>query len=423
MRDTWCSFIAVLYVALAVGGNGWIGPTPDPRPQQNFESFVSSKTAQYELYAPSEKELNLAREEVDYAAEQFRLYFGEDPPRIAVVVFGSPEAIQGFDFEPLRKKGLALLPWVSSEYIQKGGANIAALKDLGVVLRQGGPAEGVNVLALLPTGLPAGVDLRVGDSVVALNGKVPGSLQELEENYKRILAGSPVELRIRRGAGEVNLSFVKPEAKGPKVQVQQPRDSSGTSAAPLRRSEARPLSHEAGHVFFVAYVNAKLGPTSPARGERAAHYGHELIPDWFDEAVATLCEFPALQQSRRETMRKMLEKRIPLGELFVMEHPVASSLRDLVRQSREQQAPAGTKVQVVTGGENLLSDPERAIVFYAESLTLAQFLAEKEGAGFIQQIAAALMKGKPMAEALRGAKFVPSDLGELEKTWVEWVKK
>jgi hypothetical protein len=73
-------------------------PSPDPSPSPTGQpaSFYSAKTDWYELYAPSEKELNQGREELDYAVEQFRRYFSENPPKIGVVIADTPEQAQPY---------------------------------------------------------------------------------------------------------------------------------------------------------------------------------------------------------------------------------------------------------------------------------------------------------------------------------------
>jgi hypothetical protein len=204
-------------------------------------------------------------------------------------------------------------------------------------------------------------------------------------------------------------------------QVQAQSVASYSADSALRRSEARPLSHEAGRLFLIAYVNARLGVASEPKKPGTDHYGHERIPEWFDEAVATLCEFPALQKTRREAMVRLVDKRIPFAELFAMEHPVAQALKDVIGAAREQRKSGDVRTEIIIGGANLLPSPNRALAFYAESLTLAQFLADKEGLAFIGQIAAGLFRGETMTQILRGTKSLTSDLRELEKAWVKWV--
>jgi|FaiFalFF_MnMetaG_3_1042247.scaffolds.fasta_scaffold07232_4 hypothetical protein len=390
----------------------------EPRP----DSMVSMTSERYELYAPTEEELTKAKEELDYAAEQFFRYFGEYPPKIAVVIFDSPEKMKAFDFTRFRAANIRVLPWISARFLQSGEKTVSVIADLGVVLQPSPAGNGVKVLSVLPVGLPKGADLKAGDVIFELNGIPIKSLKQLEDLYGSLAAGSNVELGIQRGEQKMTTSFSKPSPKdSPRIQVQKLDEKSPA----LQLEKARPLSHEAGHVFFMSYVDAKLGRTFSDEKRPSLvnpEYGHDLIPDWFDEAVATLCEFPALQDLRRKTMREKIDQRIPLSEFFTMEHPVAKSQRELIRQVAEDQK-TGSGAHIIIGGEELLSNRERAIVFYAQALTFSLFLAEKEGPDFIAQIARGLMTGQPMEEILRRAKSVPQDLAALEKAWVEWLKK
>jgi hypothetical protein len=218
----------------------------------------------------------------------------------------------------------------------------------------------------------------------------------------------------------MTVTYQKPEAKvSPQVRVQP----TGVRSV----GQARPLSHEAGHVFM-AYVDAKLGRRF-SHGENllplGSEYGHPLLPDWFDEAVATLSEFPALQQSRRTHMQQNLEKRIPFSELFVMRHPWGGVENEIKKRLREEAQTTGKRTPGVVKmtGVEAAEALERVIVFYSECLTLAQFLVEREGPEFIGRMVAGMMNGKSMDEILRQAKSAPASPSELEKAWLEWIKE
>src|SRR5262249_13630972 len=106
------------------------------------------------------------------------------------------------------------------------------------------------------------------------------------------------------------------------------------------------LEHEAGHVFLVAYVEHALaeagktgsggaqapGTTGADAGGRAPdaapglaapvlHPDIAALPDWLEEAIATLCERPSVQIQRIEFMRAHLDQRIPFAELLEMRRP------------------------------------------------------------------------------------------------------
>ena len=273
----------------------------------------SIKNEIYELYAPNEKELKIAAEELDFAAKNFEKYFGEKPPKIAVYVLNSPNEISKIDFRSFSKRGLKVLPFISTDYLQ---------------------------------------------------------------------------------------SLKKPEDK--KIGL----------------AEARALSHEAGHKFLITYADTK----TTRRSGMTRKYGHPSIPDWFDEAFATLCEFPMLQKRRYAFLEKNLDKTIPFEEFFKMDHPMLAKLSGEKQMSQEEakkllkNLPAGAKI-TIRKGDGLVT--EKDFMFYSQSLALTDFLVEKKGKMIIRKIADGLLEGKSLSEILSDE----STISQLESDWKSWVKE
>jgi hypothetical protein len=71
-----------------------------------------TRTEGYEIQAPSEIELGRARRSVETARGRFEDLLGGPPARLAVVLFGSSDALQEFDAGSLTSRGLVFLPWV-----------------------------------------------------------------------------------------------------------------------------------------------------------------------------------------------------------------------------------------------------------------------------------------------------------------------
>ncbi|CAN5876698.1 hypothetical protein BH23GEM5_BH23GEM5_11100 [soil metagenome] len=171
-------------------------------------------------------------------------------------------------------------------------------------------------------------------------------------------------------------------------------------------------AHEACHTFFFAHVEEMLSGSQRAGGIAAsgsAHYGHPAVPDWFDEAVAVLCERPDQQERRRRYMAQHLNERIPLADFFSMPHPVAEG-------------------RAATGGSTTAEDRTRSMMqapsgrlFYAQALSVVKFLAEQEGPAFVGQMARQLARGLPMSEVLKEARRVPREMAALDAAWRAWV--
>ncbi len=185
-------------------------------------------------------------------------------------------------------------------------------------------------------------------------------------------------------------------------------------------AESRALSHEACHVFATALADDLAGGRSmPARA-----YGHAALPDWIDEMAATLCESPESKARRRAQLRAELDGRIPLAELARMEHPLTPER--LGRIVRAAHAPAASPVQFHRGPEvERVLDGTKSSQFYAQSLSIGEFVFERGGSVALRALAGHLVAGRSLDEALREvsrvAPAIPPSGAELEKQWLAWV--
>jgi len=183
-----------------------------------------------------------------------------------------------------------------------------------------------------------------------------------------------------------------------------------------------PLSHEAGHVFLMAYADRKLGLATPSgRGDPTSRYGHPALPDWFDEAIATLSESPEIQALRRERLAGAIDDRIPLAELVAMEHPVAAGLREIIESARSQARAEGREAGVVRL-QMPAESRQQSVLFYAEALMLGEFLAERGGPAFLARVADGLLEGRSLETIVGEAGILPPDLGEIERAWLDWLE-
>ena len=215
----------------------------------------------------------------------------------------------------------------------------------------------------------------------------------------------------------------------------------------FKLSDARALSHEAGHKYLIAYVNTKIPTVRSSIFE--PKYGHPAIPDWFDEAFATLCEYPALQERRNNFLSKNVEKTISFNEFFKMEHPVfaktKSSLPKSISKLKNKRVLTkeefdklmknkGAKAKVLTkeeaekfleGNKSTASisikkgddiTTEKDMVFYSQSLSFADYLIMNEGKNVIKKITDGLIEGKSVEDIL-GRKNI-----EIESDWKKWIR-
>jgi hypothetical protein len=383
-------------------------PGPAQTPQRAADSLLRVDTEAYELYAPTERDLSEGRTDLEHAASQFRRYFGT-VPKIAVVLLSDPEQFSTFDPAPFEARGLAALPMLTTEGLSAAVASrVRTVGELATILVADPTTGSVVVRGVFQLAKPAGVDLREGDTLRALNGQPVPSLRVWEEQWSAVPTGARVVVEGRRAGQPFRTEFARPESR-----------VSGTPsrAAEDPVAEARVLSHEACHIFLIAHLNQRLGRTraqmaeasQTARAQSGGSYGDPMLPDWFDEATATLCETPTLQQKRRTYAREHRAEMIPLARLFAMPHP------NVAGHTGTEAAP-GARVTVGVGGQT----PQRSM-FYPQVLTLAQFLAEREGPEFIGRMAESLARGRSMPEILRGARNLPADLDSLQRVYAAWL--
>jgi len=186
---------------------------------------------------------------------------------------------------------------------------------------------------------------------------------------------------------------------------------------PLDSQRFSDLSHEIAHIYFLEYMHAG-----------GLHQAHA----WLHEAVACHHEKEPSRRHRLQWMRDHLQERIPLATLFTMKNPVKQSpLVELTVQLHEKLARGEITVDELnrqisayasSHAEELSRNGIRNMTYYAESLSLFEFLLETEGKTFIREMCQALRRGTSMDEIVRRRKAYPNGLSQLEDAWVAWVR-
>jgi hypothetical protein len=175
------------------------------------------------------------------------------------------------------------------------------------------------------------------------------------------------------------------------------------------------LAHEACH-GYVAVLADELARRPRVRG---APYGHPALADWFEEAVAVLCESEEGRTARRGYFRNRLDRRLPLAAFTRMPHPLAG-------MPGIDNTPGQASIEILTAAQihDVLphSDP---MLFYAQALSLGEFMEDRAGAGGMRIVATALVETADLAEALREVRRrvpgLPGTVESLEAEWIQWV--
>jgi hypothetical protein len=178
------------------------------------------------------------------------------------------------------------------------------------------------------------------------------------------------------------------------------------------------LSHEIAHIYFLEVMGNPQG--------------HHQPDAWLHEAVACYHESPGFVANREKWMREHLAERIPLADLFEMKNPVKENplveltvdLHGKLARGEITVTEMNERISSWASGhaQELAQAGIRNMTYYAESLSVFQFLLAREGKPFVRAMAKRLREGTRMEEIVRGLRHDPHGIASLEEEWVQWVQ-
>jgi hypothetical protein len=173
------------------------------------------------------------------------------------------------------------------------------------------------------------------------------------------------------------------------------------------------LSHEIAHLYFLDLMGNPQG----------LHQPHA----WLHEAVACWHESPSFREARAQWLRERLGERFPLARLFEMQNPVKEQpLVELTVRLHGQLARGEVDVVEMnrqisdwasSHARELRDAGIRNMTWYAQSLSVLEFLLERDGAAAVRRIAAGLRAGSRMEALLPRVCAAPAELLSLEEEW------
>jgi len=140
----------------------------------------------------------------------------------------------------------------------------------------------------------------------------------------------------------------------------------------------------------------------PADSSEAA----SRLPVWFRQAVAALSALPQGFDGRGGISSR-LGTPIPLAEIFAARSTLADSV---------------DRTEIEGSDPVAMRDRPRALLYMAEARSIAQFLAEKEGAEYIGLMGERLLAGQSVEAILQQAKNAPKEVPALETAWRAWLR-
>ena len=372
-------------------------------PAAPAEELLSVVKPGFEIYAPRQADLARAVEPLEHAAREYKRYFGKDAPKIAVVLFDTPQQALKYDKAEFRKRGMGLLKMPAMDHMPE---KVIRSTVLSVLLWESPADKRLMMVVPYPDGPVAGVDLQRGDILLSVNKQPIRNVEDLKRALEKIAVGSPVTLVTERSGQKKKLRFNKPEDKPDPSLETLWKIISRDGKFPVHRSI---IAHEAMHQLVRDGLSEGLNSSI-------------FLPAWFSEGIASMAEFPNEREQSRKRIREHLKTRIELSKLFTMLHPASSGViipsgppgSGVIIPSRPP--TDGLPVMIKT------NTPEGE-KFYEQSMTLLEFLAKTEGERFVGQIGEALVRNESMENVLQRARKSPKDLNGLDAEWVKWLTR
>jgi len=178
------------------------------------------------------------------------------------------------------------------------------------------------------------------------------------------------------------------------------------------------LSHEITHIYFIDYIEDK----------GRMHQDHA----WLHEAVSCHSEQDSSRKIREQWARDHINDRIPFEQFFTMKNPVKESplvvltvkLTEKLNRGEITATEMTQQIASMVAAQSAEQSQERIrhLTYYAQSLSVFEFLLKTEGKEFIRTMSQQLKNGKSMVEIIRGLKSYPQGIPQFEGAWVTWVQ-
>ena len=381
--------------------------------QISLEDYLQHQQNEFMVLAPDSNELLISVKNLNKAANTFSNYFPEHDQSVNFLLAPNPQTLSNLEFSKLKNKYQNIKTFFTSESLSKATNTAETIYALnaGILLKQN--SEAISVIALLPGNTVSDKNIKPGDQLLAINSQSVGRIHDVRSLYEKFEIGEVYTIKLKREGEIIEFKITKHTADSlPNITTGSENNALGKNQSTL--TDKNPLSHEACHAYFIQHVAQKY-PNNRTSIDSTG-YGSDIIPDWLDEGIATLCENDALKNSRYKFLKKNFTSRYQLKELLEMAHPLAHLANN------NAIASDGTfKVMKVESGDNIKT---RLGIFYSQVLSFSEFLAFKSGAQIFSEITEFYADGNHEFEQfLANHSTLPDSISELEEQWIKWLNK
>ena len=395
--------------------------------------LLKQKGDGFEVSAPDQENLSDALHQTELAKHRLTRVLGKEPPFVSVLLFQCNKDLLAYDYYALIAQKIHCLPWLTKQGIdslqpsQTNGPvqrtwrinrNRREYPELGIVLITQESLNQQCVKVQFTYQYPRQewqdgyyvlvesnddqepILFEKDDTILSLNGQSCNTILTFDSLYSEVSVGAPLHIRLLRNQAPVEFTLNKPLGKKDSTWPEIETDI--TKIESTIADEIQVIAHEAGHVFFMAFVDKYLDTFHPlannTRRERP-FYGHPNVPDWLDEAMAIFCEAPGSRHARILGLKQQPHNVIDLTTFVRLDHP------------KVKKKPHHLKC----------SDHLFYSLFYSQSGALATYLFETAGSGFMHFLAIESAKGKTFENIIKENDALPDNVPILEKNFKQWL--
>jgi hypothetical protein len=212
---------------------------------------------------------------------------------------------------------------------------------------------------------------RLWTSVDNLDSSWQQSLDEAHAVFANALENAPsldiVLLNDATELGRVDKSLLNEGA------LILPLDIIEKKSVSKRATTQAVVAHETCHKWLINLANAR-GIEKPESTIPVPSYGHGGLPDWFDEAIAVICETGEVAASRFTNEFTP----IPLHAFLTMDHPLYAQIKQKIMAATQKNSEFNV-LKVKGVGDN-------SIDFYVQAAWFTRFLKSTIGKDALRQI-------------------------------------
>lgn len=276
-----------------------------------------------------------------------------------------------------------------------------------------------------------GDGFRVVASDRRLLARVGEPLEGVATSYRRYFGRAPREVRV--------LLVAVDGTRRPDSSSLRP-DSAGTVVVPVRKAEARQRGtrREWGRTdgitrpvvrAWLAALGDSVG-TGPADRVTTGAGPRRGLPDWAMQALPALITGEPAPELVVIRAAQALDRLLPLRSVVAGVRPVPDTANrgryDVGRDPMLHPSLDGPRRgRRMPGGSDSRRLPalSGSSLFDAESVAIAEFIAQHEGRPFLGQAAALMATGATFEDVLLQGRSIPREIDGFERVWREWLAK